>query len=90
MMIQRNCTGTEFNTLECWNKIYCPQIHTPIIQFGIGLIIANVLFNIIANKWLNDKSIEIAGIDFDIGSFIMDTLNNIMMLYILLIVYLNM
>ena len=86
---QRVCTGTDFGTWECWNKLYCPQIHTPIINFGIGLIIANIVFNIIANRWLNDKSIEIAGIDFDIGTFVLDTLNNVMMLYILLIVYIN-
>ena len=108
--IQRVCyslDGARLQTVECMNKLFCPQLNTYFIKTGIGLIFATIVLTIIADKFVKKwyKYIKLPNepkwlINF-IGDLnnentrlwwrvhILDTMNAIMMFYVMLVVWLN-
>ena len=99
--IQRKCTGTEFKTLECWITQYCPAINSQVINSGMILILSVIVITIIMNiflKKLYKPLLKIENITEYIDTYekrlkikliVTDTLNSVLLLYVMLIVYLN-
>lgn len=102
---QRECEGKVFETVECINKYFCPQITPSVIRNGIflliGIIVGIVATNYVLKKLKDDLEIQITPTKsimlrfsddkyiLQIRLFIYELVNDILILYLLLIIYLN-
>lgn len=41
--ITRQCTGKEYFSVECLNKLFCPQLTTYFVNVGISLLVLSVV-----------------------------------------------
>ncbi len=104
-IIQRTCISEPYKTIECMNKYFCPQVMPSLIQKGIYIIIISIVIMILSRQILKrlKKDIEIPyseteiiilrfsneNFKLEVRNFIINIVNDVLIVYILLIIYLN-
>lgn len=94
-IIQRDCTGMT-QSLECFNKLACPQLKMYFVKTGVYLLIANVVVLMLSNLVLKKFYKHIKYFDTMPESErlgwmcqIREWLNDAMMFFIMIVIYLN-